>query len=206
MKFSEFLKTYEGALSENKWNRIVVGILLALTFMLGFMAVNRETIVTMKPVTLVEDAWVGSDDASVSYKEAWGHYLATLLGNVTPSSVTFIKERLGPILSPKIYNHVMELLESQSVQIINDRVTLRFEPRYVEYEDKTKKIFVYGYSFMKAVNTQEKRTERTYEFTLRINNYLPTLEFMDLYDGQPKTEEVIEKIKQREAARNANKK
>lgn len=205
MNFKQYLKTYEGTLSENKWSRLIIAILLVITFMLATMAFSRQTIVTLQPVTLIEDAWVSSNDSSVSYKESWGFYLATLLGNITPANVTFVKERIGPLLSPRIYNDVIQILESQSVQIINDKVSLRFEPRYVEYEETTNKVFVYGHSFIKAVNTEEKRSERTYEFKLRISNYIPTLDFIDLYDAAPKTEAVLEKIQQREAARNAKK-
>lgn len=205
MKYLNFIKSYEGTLNENKWSRIIISALLIIAILLAFMAFNRKTIVTMQPITLVEDAWVTNNDSSISYKESWGYYLATLLGNVNPSTVTFLKERLGPILSPKVYNQAIDALESQSVQIINDKITLRFEPRFVEYEKSTNKIFVFGNSFIKGVNTDEQRTNRTYEFVIRISNYLPVLEYMDMYDDRPRTSEILERIERKEAAKNAKK-
>jgi hypothetical protein len=76
---------------------------------------------------------------------------AQLLGNVTPGTVDFVKERLTPLLSPSIYQDVIDAIEIQAQQIKNDRVTMRFEPRFVEYEPKSDKVFVYGYSYVKGL-------------------------------------------------------
>lgn len=198
MDFKKYLESYAGIKSENKWSRIVTGCLVVLCLVLAILAFNRQTIVTLQPVTMVEEGWVSNSEASSSYKMSWGHYLSMLLGNVTPDNVSFIKESLGPILSPKVYGEVMEVLESQSLQIINDRVTLRFEPKDIQYEESTDKVFVYGRSFIRSVNTEEKGTERTYEFRIKINHYMPTLDFLELYDSQPKTKEMLEKVERRE--------
>lgn len=205
MKYMNFLKSYEGTLNENKWSRIVIGCLLVISILLAFMGFTRKTIITMQPVTLIEEAWVSDNNSSISYKEGWGFYLAHMLGNVTPSTVSFVKEKLGPLLSPKVYSQTMEALESQSVQIINDKISMRFEPRFVEYEESANKIYVFGNSFIRGVNTDELKTNRTYEFVLRISNYLPVLEFMDVYDDRPRTIEVLERIERKEASKNAKK-
>lgn len=199
MDFKKYLESYAGLKDENKWGRITIGGLIALCIFLSMMAFQKDTIVTMQPVTMIEEGWVSNKDASASYKKSWGHYLSMLLGNVTPDNVSFIKESLGPILSPRVYNEVMEVLESQSLQIITDRVTLRFEPRDIQYEESSDKVFVYGRSFIGAVNTKEKGTERTYEFRIKISNYMPTLEFLDLYDQQPKTQNVLDTMASNEA-------
>ncbi|MCV5185818.1 type IV conjugative transfer system protein TraE, partial [Escherichia coli] len=77
------------------------------------------------PFTLTEEAWVTKSNASQSYKEAWGFAFAQLLGNVTPGTVDFVKERITPLLSPSIYQDVIDAIEIQAQQIKNDRVTMR---------------------------------------------------------------------------------
>lgn len=201
MKLSRYLKTWEGTQSENKWGRIVQASLLVIAFLLVIKVFMKETIVTVQPFTLSEEAWVGQKSASRSYKEAWAFAFAQMFGNVTPSTVEFIKERVSPFLGPRIYHEVIDALEVQARQIKSDRVTMRFEPRVVEYEMSTNKVFVYGYSFMKGTNSAEDRTDRTYEFTLQIANYAPLLTHLETYSGRPRTKSMNEKIRRREEMR-----
>lgn len=202
MNLDSYFKTWEGTQNENKWTRMfVAGLIVAVLVLIGMLA-NKQTIVTIQPFTLHDEAWVTEDDSSQGYKEAWGFALAQLLGNVTPSNVGFIKDRIDRLISPAIYNDVINVLEMQSQQIRNDRVSIRFEPRFVEYEPKSEKVFVYGYSFTKGMsNESEVRTERTYEFEIAISNYLPVIDFMDTYEGRPRTEDVLERLKRREERR-----
>ena len=150
---------------------------------------------TIQPWTLAEDAQVTRDDASRSYIEAWGFALAELIGNVSPGNVTFIGDRLKPLLDPKIYHTVLEGLESNAQGLMDDRVTMRFEPRRVTYEKSSGKVFVTGYSFIRQGLSfeAEKREERTYEFVIRIANYAPLIKSIDTYLGNPKTRDVLEK-------------
>lgn len=201
MNTSDFVKTWEGSLTENKWNRIFNGALAAGVLILAYMAFNKDEIVVIKPETLGSEAWITRSEASQSYKESWGLYFAQLTGNITPTNVDFLKDHLKPLLSPKIYSEVIDAMEMQSKSIKEDRVTMRFEPRFVEYEKKSDKVFVYGYSFVKGSTGKEERSERTYEYRIRIANYAPMIIDLDTYVGKPKTEIVIEQLEKREEAR-----
>ncbi|WP_243839790.1 type IV conjugative transfer system protein TraE [Salmonella enterica] len=88
MNLKKYLKTWEGTQTENKWGRIFQGGLIAIVFLLVVQVFSKETIVTIQPFTLTEEAWVTKSNASQSYKEAWGFAFAQLLGNVTPGTVT----------------------------------------------------------------------------------------------------------------------
>jgi conjugal transfer pilus assembly protein TraE len=195
MNFKDYAKTWEGMQSENSWNRRFVAGLIVALLLLVFMLFSKSTIVTIQPFTLTDEAWVTDSDSSSNYKEAWAFALAQLLGNVTPSNVSFIRARIEHLLSPAIYNDVIKILEVQAQQILNDRVTIRFEPRFVEYEPKSRRTFVYGYSFSRGMSSApEKRTERTYEFDIAISNYIPVIDFIDTYQGRPKTVDILERL------------
>lgn len=199
MKLKTYLRTWEGTQAENKWGRFIQAGLLVIVLLLVLKVFNKETIVTIQPFTLTEEAWVTKTNASRSYKEAWGFAFSMLLGNVTPGSVDFVKERLSPMLSPEIYQDVIDAIEIQSKQIKEDRVTMRFEPRFVEYEEKSDKVFAYGYSYVKGASSQqEERGERTYEFVLKISNYAPSIDYMGTYMGKPRTKAVLEQLKRKE--------
>jgi conjugal transfer pilus assembly protein TraE len=127
-----------------------------------------------------------------------------LSGNVTPDNVAFIKERLKPLLSPAIYGDVIDSLEEQSLNIKQDRISIRFEPKFVEYEKVSDKVFVYGYSFIKGSADDENRQERTYEYRIKIANYAPMIMDLNTYQGKPKTERVLLQLQQREENKRRN--
>lgn len=202
MNLRNFGKTWDGAQAQAKWNHLFIVGLIVIVLLMTILLARRDTIVTIVPFTLTDEQWVTENDSSAGYKEAWGFMLAQLFGNVTPATVGFVKERVDRLLSPAIYSDVMNVLEVQARQIKADRVSLRFEPRFVEYEPKTKKVFVYGYSFTKGMGKdQEKRSDRTYEFDISISNYLPVLDFMETYEGRPRTTEVLQRLQRREERR-----
>ena len=135
MDLKRYLSTFYGLKMEAYFSRIVTTILLVLVFFLVAVLATRPTIVTIQPWTLSEDAQVTRDDASRSYLEAWGFALAELVGNVTPGNVDFVSDRLKPILDPKVYHIVLEGLESNARTLVDERITMRFEPRRVTFEN-----------------------------------------------------------------------
>lgn len=201
MKFGDFLNTHEGALTENRWNRFAnVGLAVAIVLLL-YMVNTKDQIVIIQPTALASEAWISKEAASQSYKEAWGLHLAQLTGNVTPANVEFLKERLKPLLSPAIYSEVIDTLEVQAQDIRDDRITMRFEPRAVEYETTTDKVFVYGYSFVKGATGTEERTDRTYEYRIKIESYAPLIVDINTYEGKPRSEQVLAQIQKQEERR-----
>ncbi|MGL4985275.1 MAG: hypothetical protein ACRC5N_11345, partial [Plesiomonas sp.] len=90
---------------------------------------------------------------------------------------------------------VIDAVEIQSKQIKDDRVSMRFEPRSIEYEQATNKVFAYGFSFVKGSSTaQEQRAERTYELIIEIANYAPTLQYLETYTGKPKSATMLRQL------------
>lgn len=201
MKFLQFIRTYEGTQAENRWLRLFVGGLVILTLLLALKSFSKETIVVVQPATLEDEAWVMKNQSSQSYQEAWGLFLANLLGNTTPSNVDFLKEKIGPLLSPVIFNEVMEVMQVQANQIKADRVTMRFEPRFVIYEGSNNRVYVQGQSFIQGVTGLEERSDRTYEFEIAISRFMPQVTYINTYEGKPRTTRVREQIERREEAR-----
>lgn len=186
MKLDKFLLTREGLLSENRFSRLLLLAMAGVLVAVSFVAVSKEQVVTIQPYTLSDEAWVSKSDASQSYKEAWGLLLATLTGNVTPASLRFVRERLEPLLSPQIYQQVMEAIEVQALYIRNDRISMRFEPREVVYEPNSNIVFVTGDSFLTSASGETIRDRRTYEYRIDIRNYQPVVSYIDTYTGRPR--------------------
>lgn len=201
MKWLEYSKTHDGALAVNRLQGIWQGCVSVAVVVLAIMVFNKDTKVVLQPETLGVEAWITRNDASRSYKEAWGLMLAMLSGNVTPDNVQFIKERYKPLLSPLVYNEVIDTLEVQSQNIKEDRITIRFEPKSVSYESESDKVFVTGFSFVKGPTGDEDREERTYEYILRIKQFAPRIIHVDTYQDKPRTKQVLEQMEKQDEIR-----
>lgn len=203
MDIKKFLNSYSGLKTEAVWTRSIIA---GMTVTIGLLVVAlafRPVVVTIQPWTLSEDAQVTRDDASRSYIEAWGFALAELVGNVSPGNVQFVSDRLKPLLDPGLYHRALEGLEANAKTLIDERISMRFEPRNVTFEKSTGKVYVHGYSFVRHGGSfeVERREPRTYEFTIKIANYAPMITYMDTYAGTPKTRNIVERDIEREAER-----
>ena len=186
MKLDKYLDTFQGAMSENRFSRIAILGLSAALVVTAFTAMQKETVAVIQPYTLTEEAWITQSSASQSYKEAWGLMLATMTGNVTPGTLDFVQERIQPLLSPSIYQEVMEAVELQANHIRNDQISMRFEPREVIYEPNANIVFVSGDSYMISPNGESIRDRRTYEYGIDIRNYAPVVNHITTYAGRPR--------------------
>lgn len=155
MNIKQYFESYQGLQAENRWNRLVTLGLVVLCLGETAMLAIRPTVVTIQPWTLTRDAQVTESDASQNYIEAWGLALSELLGNVTPANVDFIADRLGPLLDPQIYHQVIDAVHANAEELRNDRVTMRFEPRRVNFERSTGKVYVTGRSYVRQGTSLE---------------------------------------------------
>lgn len=198
MKLSDFLKTWDGVQDENRFSRKIMVVLTACLLVSLIMLFNKTERIILQPITLTENGWLEVDEASISYKESWGTYLAILLGNVTPATLDFIRERIEPLLSSGIYNSVVTAMERQAADIRENRASFRYELRSVKYEIATQKTFAHGYSYEVGAAGDEKRFEKTFEFKMRVRNYLPEITYMTTYNGPPRTEKILQKVEAQE--------
>ena len=91
-------KSYSDLVQGVVWSRALLGVAVFALLIAVFALSNQKERVILQPVTLTDDAWVEENAASETYKTSWGAYLGTLMGNVTPGKLSFIKERIEPLL------------------------------------------------------------------------------------------------------------
>lgn len=184
MKASKYLKDYKGALSENKLNRyILIGSVL-INIILAIGLASKSTTVVMQPPLLQEDGWVGRSDASMSMKESWGMYIATLLGNTTPRTVSGLTPALGKIVAPGVYGQIMQQLADLKKEVQTEQLEIQFSPSAVFYLPQRDIVAVTGELRMRSSRGIEKKFVRTYEIGLRFRDYKPTMTSLAIYEGQ----------------------
>ena len=202
MKLGEFQKTWEGMNWERSQQRMINGVLVLIVLFLVFLVTQKEEKIVLQPVTLGSEAWLMEEKSSQNYKEAWAFFMAQLQGNVDPSNVDFVKDRVEVLLTPRIRKRVMDSFTEQAQAIKVDGVRMRFEPEQVLHEESTGKLFVVGTGFVSGELDDEEKQRRTYEYKIAIQNFAPQFTSISTYQGEPKTQEVLEQL-QLEAEREA---
>ena len=201
MKFNDYLKTFAGSQSEVRYSRLIHAMLATAIVILVLQSFMRDAIVVLTPPGLDKVAQVSRDKASKDYMESWGLYMANILGNVHPGNADFIKTAIGPMLSTDIYQNVMDVIQTQVEDIKRDRVSQRFEPRAVEYEAESGKVFVDGYAIVSGPSGGDDRQIRTYEMKFDIKNYRIVIKDVRTYKGQPLTQKALERKQRKDETR-----
>lgn len=201
MKLSDFLETWDGHETENRFSRVIIIGLLVICVITSLAAWRTERSIILVPPTLTKEVEVTRTSASSEFKESWGLFLAELLGNTTPANADFLKTAIEPLLAPDIYRTVLDAMTDQIKAIKMDRVAISFTPRHVDYEAETDKVFVSGELKSQGPSSKPDVKPRTYEFIIGIKNYRPRLEFVDVYPEEPKT---LERLKALQSQQRAN--
>ncbi|WP_304526732.1 TraE/TraK family type IV conjugative transfer system protein [Halomonas sp. I5-271120] len=192
MKVNQFKKSLTQTNGERKFLGGVVGILAVAVLILAYLLTADDSKVIIQPYTLSEEAWITQEKASVEYQESMALFFSELLGNVTPATVGFIKERIDPLLGANIRQKVVNTLADQAETIKTEQVVITFNPRSIIYEKPTGKVFVTGRSKTEGPSGAVREEQRTFEFEFQIANYLPRLTALDNYEGKAITQELIE--------------
>ena len=194
----EFLSRWDVLKTEAKYSRITILVLSVLLVIMFCFVMNKNTVVTVIPYTLSSEAYITQDKASVRYKEAWGHMIASEIGNISQKNFNFLKSRLAPLVSPSIYEFFKKL-EDEIAQIKEDKIIISFAPAAVVYEPNTDKVFVFGRSEVTNALGYKTSSVRTYEIKIRMNLYVPQITHFVSYAGEPRNENVLQQLRKKEA-------
>jgi conjugal transfer pilus assembly protein TraE len=193
MTFARFFRTWEGT---RRLNALLGGVVLAQGIAiggLGLLVLRQDRTVTMVPPDFHQAVSVRRGQADPAFHEAWGAYFAGVLGNVTPGNVRFVRQALESHLCPEIFHDVVSQVERESMQMAQDRVSTRFLAQRVVYEAQTGKVFVQGQHVIDSAAGARRTTDRTFEFVLRVREFMPQVCGVASYAGPPRTLDVIER-------------
>lgn len=164
---------------------ITLGLALANVILVGMLAFRSE-IVTINPPDPQGVIQYSKSKASDDALTSWGLYLATLIGNVSPSNAEFVSNSVAKILDPSIYQEVMLSISKQTKLIQEDQLSLHFEPADVKFNARDNVVYVTGWLTTKDSHGTASREQRTYELWWKVTNYQPRLTGMKAYPGTAK--------------------
>lgn len=166
-------------------NRMAVVNLLLVVMLIfaGYHAITNKVIVQLIPPHLDSRVTVAYNKASQDYHISYGLYAAIMMGNANPETAKSITEALEHIFSPALYKQHRKDLFAQSEALAKTSSTVQFEPSKWEYEPKTNLVFITGKQTLRPENGRPKIKTMTYEFQLKVVDYVPTIDHYALYEG-----------------------
>lgn len=187
MRLERLTTTWKGL---NRTNLILLAsvLLLALSNLLSIvMASRRELAVVLVPPNLTERTEIFRHDADRAANRRWATYLATLLGNVQPDNVEFVRAAVADMISTRIYTETMQALAREVEDIKRDRVSFNFEPREIVYDEASQTWYVTGNSMARGPGQEHPEIQaRTYEIRLVTQDFRPVVTWINTYGGGPR--------------------
>lgn len=183
MKLTQWLRTREGAILENRLSRMVIGALVIANLILIIILGRSNTTVVMVPPNLEERSSVGASHAGPETQVAWGLAMANLFGNATPRTVSFLNKSVARHLSPSIYNQVLEALDIQVKELEQEQISIQFIPALARWDKETSKVIVTGEAISRGLQGQERREIKTYVMGFVVQNYKLLLDSLDVKKG-----------------------
>ena len=120
MDFMKFISSYRG----NQHTVRILGIsavcLAVSNCLLAVSLYGHRDAVVLVPPHLGAEVKVVAGRSTESYIRAWGLFLGELVGNISPNNLRFVQDSLDPMISPKVYRQITDILNMQAEQIIAD--------------------------------------------------------------------------------------
>jgi len=196
MQWTIFSNTWTSLRTENLLHRTLVPVLVIANVisMAGWLSKDRVT--TLVPPTLSEAVSVSKRNADAGYKKAWGLYVASLLGNVSPGNADFVIESLQLLMSPRVFANLKQSVATDVEMIKKDGVSVSFEQKSVLYEKETDKVFVIGRTGISNSAGTVTKFDRVFEVRVSIDSGQPQVIELDSYQGKPRTQDVLKSMAQ----------
>ncbi len=201
MDIKRFQTSWAAMVAERNLHRIATPALAIAVLLLIMALVNNKPLVILVPPKLTEQVRISMDSADEAYKRSWGLFVATMIGNVTPGNAEYLLRNVEGLLSPRVYQSIKENLADQVQRIKRESMSITFNPREIQYEIATDRVFVFGRATITGSSGEKAEEARTYEFEIDMVNGIPQVTYFDLYSDKPKTAKVKEhEIRQAERA------
>ena len=187
MNLQHLLATWDGTHRENRFNRVVILLLVGVNIALAVTVHQADRTVVLVPPVLDGEVTLARIAASQEVKDAWALFVAELLGNVTPRNAEVLTKALDPLLAPALRQDVLRVLDSQISEIKREKISLSFQPRAISRDAGSDTLYVTGTHITSGPAAQPVAIERTYAIRIGFHHYRPVIRYLDVYPGPPRT-------------------
>lgn len=188
MDYQKFRLNWETSLKSSLVLGGVCGVLgLAVVLLAGDLVTARQRVIIIPP-NITTQAFVGETDASENYYKAWGLYVASMIGNITPDNSEFTADALGQIISSNIFASArMQMIDFAHTEQIQG-VTSYYHPESIVWQPSTQTCFVTG-KMTTTTNDLMKTNNNilTFQMNIKIVSGMPQITSLTSYEDYPHT-------------------
>ncbi|WP_169753948.1 TraE/TraK family type IV conjugative transfer system protein [Photobacterium aquae] len=163
----------------------IISVLCISNIMLVSSVVSKRETILQSPLSLCKGAKFTDFSMDEGSHKLFGYTLATVLGNVNPSNVDYVRNSILSYANSSVYNKVNEIISLQLDKIKTDEVVMTYHPDNIIFEDG--KVFITGLQTIEGLTGKKRRELRTYEFIFKVNNYQTSFVYINTYQGKAHT-------------------
>lgn len=183
MKLTIFSDTWNGLHAQNKMLIFFGAAMVVCNAFLSLAILTKDKTVVLVPPRLLGEASVTANDADASYKESFGLSLASMLGNVTPTTAQFLANNISRYVAPEATREMVAAVNEQADQIKAEQISIQFAPKNVFYHPVLKKVIVSGDYTIRGARNSEQKMVRTYVMGVTVRNYSVQLTSLESREG-----------------------
>jgi type IV conjugative transfer system protein TraE len=182
MFFNKFVSDRGQAVALANRLMVVVLVMLGMLVFTTYHAVLNKTVITIVPAKLDKRVQLAYNSADKDYHIRYALYVAYLFGNVTPSTVNTSVKAMEYIFTPELFHDVHQEIIAQAEQLERSGNTISFNAKNFLYEQSTNLVFVTGEQIIRSPSGVTRSKLVTFELSIRIHDYVPSITHFSLYD------------------------
>jgi len=185
--------SFDQILKKNRQLKFCLAVVMVLSLFLTLALTDKRQEISLGHGQKAKDA-VTASTAPEPHHISWGMYVASKLGNSGYEDADSLKQTLSWIVSPSIYDDFNQILAGQIAGVKQEKVTYEFSPKKSLYESKSGKVFVTGYVKTQSGVGDPSKKMKTFETKFTFENYQPQLVWIDVYQGNGRTEKELRRL------------
>ena len=184
---SNAIKSFQGMVASNNITRVSNMFLSgALVICLGVIFFKDAEVIAIPEQNMFGELSIKGSKANENYQQAWAYSISSLIGNINPQNVAFVKKTMMNVLSPRLQLQIEPMLDRQAEIIKMRDVRQVFIAEDLMHEPTTDLITVWGQKLTFIDGKPKADTKWSYEFKIVANNGRPKVTHIDQYPGTPR--------------------
>lgn len=186
MDINEIKKSVSEAISARNIQLLANLCLSIAVLMLAIRYVFFEPgAIAIPNAPITESIEVKGDWANGAFKQGHAIAFASLLGNISPQNISFVKQRFLISSSPALRNTVEQELDTQISLIKTRKIKQSFTMEDVHFDESQDAIWVWGEKTLLVPNSPAIKSTWTFEFRIGVNAGMPKITYFNQYKGKP---------------------
>lgn len=187
VKQSHAIKTFRGMVASNNITRVSNMLLSGgLLLCLGIIFFKDAEVIAIPEQNMFGELSIQGTKANQNYQQAWAYSISSLIGNINPQNVSFVKKTMMNVLSPHLQLQIEPMLDRQAEMIKMRDIRQVFIAEDLMHEPTTDLITVWGQKITFIDGKPKADTKWSYEFKIVANNGRPKVTHIDQYPGTPR--------------------